>query len=176
MNLQIHQGFKTSRVQYRYFVLFCTFFSVNIFPGGCLFFQPLIFRGNSFWLGCCCWKTNQPPGAVLEQSFQSREVDPPSRVGLGWVRSKSFVFGKFFEPKKITTPENWSREKPKKEHPQSLTWNLKNDDFQKESPFPGADFQLLNCRGVHQFDQTIKFFLHEDFGQKKKKKQHGYFM
>ena len=69
-----------------------------------------------------------PPGAVLEQSFQSREVDPPSRV-RGWVRSRSA--GIFFWAEKKTTPETKnSSEKQKLYTPKFLTWNLTHDDFQ----------------------------------------------
>lgn len=77
---KIHQGFKTSRVQYRYFnflLSFQNFFRCSHFlPGGGIFSKPFMGFGETpSQLGCCC-----SPGAVLEQSFQSREVDPPSRV------------------------------------------------------------------------------------------------
>ena len=151
------QDFKSSVSIFQFCPFFHIFFGFHIFPGGWFFSSRSWISGETpSQLGCCCWKTNQPPGAVLEQSFQSLEVDPPSRVnGLGLSSFKSFsVLGIFLSRKKQQQRKHWSSEKQKKKHPQSLTWNLKNDDFQKESPFPGADFQLLNCRGVHQFDHA----------------------
>ena len=167
------QDFKSSVSIFQFCPFFHIFFGVHIFPGGFHFSKPFMnFGGNSFWLGCCCWKNQRkPPGAVLEQSFQSREVEPPSRVGFGWVRSSRFsVWENFFEPKKTTTPGILEQWKTKEKTPPKFNMEPEKRWFPEGISFSRGWFSAVKLQGCTPIWSNNLIF---PSGRLREKNQHG---
>ena len=150
---------------------FSIFFSgFHIFPGGFHFSKPFMnFGGTPSQLGCCC-----PRGAVLEQSFQSREVEPPSRVKRVVVEfgSKSWLlFGKFFWSRtKTTTTGKLEQWKTKEKTPPKFNMEPEKRWFPEGISFSRGWFSAVKLQGCTPIWSNNLVF---PSGRLRQKKQHG---